>query len=81
MWMGDQGGNSERGEQVSKYLWTQNLRTGRRAGLINRPTRVYVREYEVELLGPVNFEPNLVRVRLANGQVVRVDKAELTPIQ
>jgi hypothetical protein len=46
---------------------------------INRPTRIVSRTEPVTVLGPVAFEPNLVRVRTASGEVIRTDRANITP--
>jgi hypothetical protein len=46
--------------------------------LIGRPTRVTVRTQPVTVLGPVNFEPSMVRVRTADGAVHRAMREHVT---
>lgn len=51
--------------------WKRPLTPGVGRLLTPRPTRVVVRTEQVEVLGPVQFEPGMLRVRRADGSVVR----------
>ena len=47
---------------------------GQAPSLIGPPVRNVVTTHRVQVLGPVQFEPSMVRVRFANGAVSRVFK-------
>lgn len=59
-----------------KTIWKQVLTPGY-GRAINPPRKIVVREQEVEVLGPVNFEPSMLRVRLADGTVHRAMRDDL----
>ncbi len=56
--------------------WEQTLTPGAHRA-IGRPTRVVRRTETVTYLGPIQFEPVLVRVRRADGSLAHVDPADL----
>lgn len=48
---------------------------------INRPTRIVARTEPVTIVGPVPFEPSMVRVRRADGTVIRASRDDITPAE
>lgn len=49
--------------------------------IINRPKRIHFRIEEVVILGPVNFEPGMLRVRRPDGSVFRALREHLELIE
>lgn len=64
-------------DRTYNATWTRHLTPGW-GRTFARPTRVSVRSEPVTVLGPVAFEPSMLRVRRADGTVVRAMRGDLS---